>query len=176
MSNQAAVKFVKQLVAAFCRYKVEEDTKKIYAEKISFFKLTQEQWDAALGHLMDTRQEEGLPLPSVIIEELQRQQTISTKNKTNLGWLTFRLKGHLHAVRIKSVDSQWLNATVSYKDQYGERHPLQTHPNEPYRLPIGAEEVKITADNPAQIDQVSPPPMEIEEQIQNLANLNEVPF
>jgi len=147
VSNVAALRFVKQLIAAFSRFKPSEETKNLYGEKLSKWKLTQSQWDNALDRLIADRAEENLPSLGEIYPYLKNSQ--QQIEQTNLGWMSFERNCRHYSVRVMCVKGEWLNAPMAYTDAHGQKISVQKFPGQKPILPADSENIIISPDNPA---------------------------
>lgn len=182
MANESAVKFVKKLVAVFSKYPTAKETIQVYTEQLSKWHLTEAQWSDALSQIAeaDRMDEKGNPdfsLPSLNeIYKYLRKQNKPKDNTDNLGWLHFELNNHKYAVRIMSVNGQWVNAPVSITDPFGNKISLQKYPGVAPIIPREATKVFYIPDKPKLDDNVIPIPPELSKQIQELANSDDIPF
>jgi hypothetical protein len=102
MANQGAARFYKRLVGIKCgRFKVPEGTEFEYVERLSKWKLSQEEWSAALDLIADDKDlGEGLPQLVQIYPYLKRAE-IKTGPTQGLIWQTFDLGGIHYARKIQ---------------------------------------------------------------------------
>jgi hypothetical protein len=70
-TNQGALNFVKQLCAGFQRWKVSDETKLLYADKLSKNFLTRDQWDQVLDRLLESNQSDSIPTMGEIIDAIK---------------------------------------------------------------------------------------------------------
>jgi hypothetical protein len=108
MPNVAAVKFVKQLVAVYSRFKIDDTTKEIYTQKLSKWKLTQQEWDSALDLLVESHKDENLPALGTIYEFLKF--AVSKRQEADYGFMYFDLNKYSYAVRLVRRDGVWVSA------------------------------------------------------------------
>lgn len=146
MANASAVRFVKQLCAVYSRFRVEDATKEIYTQKLSNWRLTQQEWDAALDKLIAGHQDESLPQLSEIYRYLKNEVSSSTVGK-DLGFLYFTSEGYRYAVRVKYQNGKWVNAPCSLTDSHGKVVVLQKYPGDTPVLPVDAHDIFIAPDN-----------------------------
>jgi hypothetical protein len=146
MANQAANRFVKQLIAAFSRYPTSKETAELYAGKLSIWRLTQNEWDDALDKIIKEHQEENLPQLAEIYRFL-RNQTAAAHSARDLGWLHFESGGLSYGVRVKYDGGLWVNHDVAYTDEHGNRMSVQRNPGRSPQLPLGATNIVLTPDN-----------------------------
>jgi hypothetical protein len=154
MANAAAVKFIKQLVAAFSRYPTTQETKELYSQKLSKWHLTQEQWDQALDVLISHESDSLPPLKDIYIALKNAQYTGAQHNSMALGWLSFRVGCLDYVMRVISDGSVWLIAPMNYRDAHGQLVAIQQNVGQPAAMhtPEGATNILVTPDNPARPD------------------------
>lgn len=149
MANRAAIRFVRNLVAAFSRWKVSDETIQLYTEQLSNFDdLTEDQWTRALSRIVADRQEPDIPTLGVIYEYLKNQRT-SAAQESDYGWLTFQHAGKDYGWRIKNVDGHWVFASMAWHRKNGERVEEQPNVGAPAQPPEGSTRIVYTADKPA---------------------------
>lgn len=146
MANNAAVRFVRQLIAAFSRFQISKETIELYTQKLSNWRLTQTEWDAALDKLIAGHQDESLPQLSEIYRYLKNEVSSSTVGK-DLGFLYFTSEGYRYAVRVKYQNGKWVNAPCSLTDSHGKVVVLQKYPGDVPVLPVDAQDILIAPDN-----------------------------
>lgn len=158
MANQAAIRFVKNLIAAFCQFKTTAETRDIYIEKLSKWYLSEDQWAKALSKII-SESPNGNLLPQLgqIYPYLTAEHTEIQKIGENLGWMTFKLHDKPIAVRIINKDGEWLNAPISIKNIKGQKIILQKHPFQEPKLPDGALFIRTWPDKQAYRDEEEKP-------------------
>ena len=150
MANQAAIRFVKQLFAAFSRFPVTNETRELYANKLSNWRLTQNEWDDALDKIIDSHKDENIPALSEIYGNLKNVTARRQSNSAG-GLATFDLNGHAYGLRVQNDGGVWLIADVVSRDTHGVERHLQQNAGKPFGLhvPFGATNILVHPDNPA---------------------------
>jgi|WetSurMetagenome_2_1015567.scaffolds.fasta_scaffold74206_4 hypothetical protein len=163
MANQAAGKFVKQLIAAFSRFPTSKDTSELYYQKLSNWHLTQNEWDAALDRIIEVHTEENIPSLNAIYGFLKNAQA-AIRTDTAGGLATWDMpNGYGYSLRVHNDQGVWIISDVVMRDSHGKEVHLQQHVGEPFglRLPKGATNVIVSPDHLA-----DPPPEDIPTQIE----------
>lgn len=168
MTNIAAAKFLKQIIAAFCRYPPTADTKQVYLQKLSRWKLTQQQWDDALEILTNNSNIDDLPLLAEIYPVL-KAQTDERKPGSNLASVHFDMPDGYHYVeRVMSVDSVWVYYPLVLTGPKGIKIELRPEKvGKAFIPPEGATNIETFPDKPARpaVEDL-PSPGEIQELMQ----------
>ena len=150
MANAAAVRFVKQLCAAFSRFPVTNETRELYAQKLSNWHLAQNEWDTALDTIIESHKDENIPALSEIYGNLKG---ITARRQSNSagGLATFDLNSHAYGLRVINDSGVWLIADVISRDAHGVEKHLQQNAGKPLGLhvPQGATNILVHPDNPA---------------------------
>jgi hypothetical protein len=165
MANPAAVRFVKQLCAAFSRYPITAETRELYANKLSGWRLTQNEWDTAADRIIEVQTDDNLPSLSIIYGYLKNAKA-SQRDDTNGGLATFDLNGMAYGLRVRNDGGVWLIADVVMRDAHGKEVHLQKHVGEAFGLhvPKDAYNVMVSPDNPADpLPEDTPSPAEVHE-------------
>lgn len=146
MANQAAIKFVRQLWAAFCRYPISAETKELYGQKLSKWRLTQGQWDTALDRIIEGHESESLPSLSDLYAKLKEAQISENAGNGNMGWASFRLYDRDYSIRIWHDGHTWVISDLVYTDGQGRKTHMQTHVDQPVvnHIPADATDFLIT--------------------------------
>jgi hypothetical protein len=108
MQNQAANRFVKQLIAAYSRYPTSRETTELYYQKLSNWRLTQSEWDAALDKLLDQHTEENIPGLAEVTSALKSITTAKIQGG-DYGFMYFNIKRNSFAVRLTHRDNVWVS-------------------------------------------------------------------
>jgi hypothetical protein len=108
MANQLAVSFCRKVFGAFNRFKIEDETKEIYTEKISRWRLNQNEWDIALDKLIEQHEDGKLPTISEITSILKSVVTIKSSGE-DYGFMYFNIKQNSFAVRLVHRDNVWVS-------------------------------------------------------------------
>lgn len=180
MANAAAIKFVKLLTAAFNRYPISAETKELYSEKLSRWKLTKEQWDKALDRLIEFHQDESLPGLNEIYGHLKSASYESPASGRRMASAVFRLNGYDRLIRCVARDRndgsgriEWVIADLVGRDAHGHEVHLQAHVGEPVLnwIPEDATSFEIYPDNPPMPSPEDiPSKAEIQQLVRNLTN------
>lgn len=133
MANQAAIRFVKQLCAAFSRFPIAQETKELYTQKLSSWRLTQAEWDKALDRLISDHADGSLPQLAEIYQHL-KSQSAATASQNDFGWLCYDENGMRWAIRVKYIGGDWVQTA------------MHKHPGEKPEIPPGAVNVRLCPD------------------------------
>jgi hypothetical protein len=142
MANNLALKFVRQLKAAYPT--THNDTVELYNEKLSRWTLSAAQWDASLDYLTKNSENEYIPMLSEIYSVLKMKQ--SNANKFDMGWLCFESRGYCYSVRIMFDGGKWINAPMACNNDRGEIKQLQKHVGVTPALPADSINIQYVAD------------------------------
>jgi hypothetical protein len=101
MANQGAARFYKRLVGVKCaRFKPPEGSEFEYVERLSKWRLTQDEWNGALDLIAaDAELGEGLPQLAVIYNFLKHAE-VKAAPSAEIIWQTFDLDGLRYARKI----------------------------------------------------------------------------
>jgi hypothetical protein len=146
MANQAAIKFVQQLIAAFHRFKTTDETKDLYTEKLSRWRMTQTRWDKALDEIIAKHEDDNLPSLNEIYGYLKRAEQSSTDSGSHLGWASFRLNDRDYSIRIQHNGTAWVISDLVGTDSQGRKIPQQANVGQPVvnHIPADATDFLIT--------------------------------
>jgi len=137
MSNLSD-KFVDSLSASM-GFRIPAETKALYAQKLSAWKLSEKQWTDAFNNLVkENVSGRMIPLGAIYAElEHQRGKNLDT---SDMAWLYFRSKGYDYAIRLVNVDGYWV---------YPANHHLA---GKVPTLPLEAINIITIPDYPAKLD------------------------
>jgi hypothetical protein len=127
-----AKRFVKNLVDNLCDFAQEQGKLDAYAERLSGYSLTPDQWQKVLNILIARQTQRGLPLLSEIHAAISDVQTPARHEAASRkGQMVFRLNGveYVLIVRLESSVSSgeyWAIASVP-KKRGGETVEAQKH-------------------------------------------------
>jgi hypothetical protein len=101
MANIGAARFYKRLVGLKCnRWKPSEDTEREYVDRLSKWRLSQDEWAAALDLIAeDLMLGEGLPQLTEIYAYLKRSQ-VKRGPERGITWQTFDYGGIRYARKV----------------------------------------------------------------------------
>lgn len=179
MTNQAAIKFVKQLTAAFSTYPISEETKRIYIEKLVKWRMTQEQWDRALDDLIENTHDENLPQLKTIYAALKKTQHMNYHNRQfgNLYFMDKRNYSYCIRCEIKREDGVTLWVYPPWHEKSGSTPNL---PSESHDIRLIPDDIVIPPEEIPTSDEVRGYVQKFQENIKSLANEmnmpNDVPF
>lgn len=148
VTNNAAKRFSKLLMAAFSQYPIPIETRDMYERQLVKWKLSQEEWDRALNYLVENH----VKLPSIneVIDALKCQIAGSrAQNDNSLGWLYFDSGGYSYAVRVKADRGKWVSASLQKKGPNGEMIEFGKNIGLPPDLPADATNCRVFPDHPA---------------------------
>lgn len=124
MANQAAERFLKNLIAASCRrFKPDVIQVELYRSKLSKWYMSEDQWARAMSRFVAEYTDEGLPALPVVYAHLKAVQT-DIDRTPGLTMLSFRMDG--------------LSCVLAEKDHDGKLRPKRIDPANPPPLPHGA--------------------------------------
>jgi hypothetical protein len=148
MPNPAVAKFLKQLIGAFCKYPVIEGKKEVYLKKLSSFRLSDDQWDRVLDHLIDKRTDKTDELPELkeIYTEIRNVNSINRK-LSDRAWAYFDLNGKNYALRLRNDQGVWVKASMLITDRNGNKIELQKNVGQAFIPPEDAEDLRVIPDN-----------------------------
>jgi hypothetical protein len=152
MTNQAANKFVKQLIAAFSRFPTSKETVQLYCDKLGKWRLTQDEWDKAFDLIIESQNNDNLPSLATIYEYLKHAQVAHSETTSDdLGWIYSNHKGSTKAIRVKNMQGVWVIVDLIYRDSHGKETHLQNHSGEDVGkwIPKDAENVICKPDKEA---------------------------
>lgn len=151
MANTAAIKFTKQLVAAFNRFPISAETKELYSSKLSRWKMTQPQWDTALDKLIEGHSENLPPLSEIYTALKNAQFTSQQSDSSANATVSFRHNGYEKVILCRNDSGVLVIRDVVIHDVHGAEKHLQAHVGDAVALhiPEAATDVLINYDHPA---------------------------
>ena len=157
MANSGAREFAKKVFAAFNRYPITAETKELYTEKLSRWKMTKEQWDKALDRLIEIHTDESLPGLSEIYGHLKSASYENPASGRRMASAVFTLNGYDRLIRCVARDRndgsgriEWVIADIVGRDVHGQEIHLQEHVGEPVVnwIPENATSFELYPDDP----------------------------
>jgi hypothetical protein len=148
MTNQAAVRFVKKVIAAFSKFPTGKDVADLYEEKLSKWQLTTAQWESALDYLIENHKDDGLPALNEIYGVLKIKKSAAVA-PNNLGFMSFTSNGCSYAVRVRCDGSVWVSCkTGRVVNLPNDASAVIVSPDcparyEPEEMPSAAERVQL---------------------------------
>jgi hypothetical protein len=144
--SQSSDDFVLGLKAAFPF--MGQPAISLYQRKLQNWRLSNQQWDAALDTLIRVQTDGNPPQLSEVFAELKRQCDI-TRDQSAMGWASFMLDYRPYSIRIKYNDG-WRISRLTWRDNHGVEHDMQSHVGELIvsYVPTTATDFLITPDNP----------------------------
>lgn len=156
MTANPVLRFLKGLIANYGRWRVTDETFDLYLEKLSGYRLSDDQWARALSRIVADHTDDNLPTLGVIYDYLDKAKQ-AAKTGEWIGWMTFRYKAKPHAVKVRAEAGSWVNAPCEVHDRNGDPVQLQANPGCTPHLPDEYECCQVIPDKPYSDDQPATP-------------------